>query len=448
MSPKILGVEVVYHWKLTRSMSGCDANKSSPNRAVSGLKVEQFDNLAPGVVGVESGTSPPVELLLSVPPKAICPVSLGDLIPNEGSAYDNELILDLPGSCDCEVGTSPRPGTHFPYQAPETPSVGLPVVKDPLSPPGPPRIPDSLCEASSVNSLVTSKQKETGMVSSGKPAIICRVKSGEIPQLRSKCDPDSNPLDSALCSWDPTGVDLGLDLHLNAESPRSESENSGNSVASESVPEVGIPRSASCPAMGQLCTQQTGQLPVLSAGCNAPFAYLPIGPSFAEILCRGIDAGPPDFLVGGKECWPISEEDRLAALGLVGAPVKLDPQPTVVAVPKLECSTPLLPPVTEQYCGPVVDPPGTLDLAGDLVTPPSISRIITKYSLDTSYQLGHGSSSPIGLSAAPRTDSHLDTPEVSHIGSIVAPSQKESWQPVKSRRTRKFASKNSKGERT
>ncbi|GMH19584.1 hypothetical protein Nepgr_021425 [Nepenthes gracilis] len=33
-------------------------------------------------------------------------------------------------------------------------------------------------------------------------------------------------------------------------------------------------------------------------------------------------------LVGGKECWPISEEDQLAPLGPVGAPVKPDPQPT------------------------------------------------------------------------------------------------------------------------
>ncbi|GMH32050.1 hypothetical protein Nepgr_033894 [Nepenthes gracilis] len=180
------------------------------------------------------------------------------------------------------------------------------------------------------------------MESSGNPAIICRVKSGEVSQL--ECDPDSDPLDIALCSRDQTGVDLGLDLHLNADSPMSDSENSEISVGAESVPEVGIPRTASCPALLQLCIRQTGLLPVLSAGCNAPISCLPIGPSFAEILCRGIDADPPGFLVGGKVCWPISEEERLAALGLVGAPVKLDPHPTVVAVPKLESSLPLLPP--------------------------------------------------------------------------------------------------------
>ncbi|GMH02016.1 hypothetical protein Nepgr_003855 [Nepenthes gracilis] len=32
------------------------------------------------------------------------------------------------GSCDCEVGVSPRPGAHFSYQALETPFVGLPGV--------------------------------------------------------------------------------------------------------------------------------------------------------------------------------------------------------------------------------------------------------------------------------------------------------------------------------
>ncbi|GMH32051.1 hypothetical protein Nepgr_033895 [Nepenthes gracilis] len=37
------------------------------------------------------------------------------------------------------------------------------VVNDPLSPPGPPCIPDSLCEASSENTMVTSKLKESGM---------------------------------------------------------------------------------------------------------------------------------------------------------------------------------------------------------------------------------------------------------------------------------------------
>ncbi|GMH07553.1 hypothetical protein Nepgr_009393 [Nepenthes gracilis] len=130
----------------------------------------------------------------------------------------------------------------------------------------------------------------------------------------------------------------------------------------------------------------------LSVGCNTPNSCLPIGPSYAEILCCGIDADPPGFLVGGEACWPISEEDRIAALGLVGAPLPL---------------------VLEQASGLVSYPPGPHDLAGDLVnTPPSISRIITKYSLDTSYQLGHGSSSPKGLSAASSTDSHLDTSEI------------------------------------
>ncbi|GMH00821.1 hypothetical protein Nepgr_002660 [Nepenthes gracilis] len=271
--------------------------------------------------------------------------------------------------------------------------------------------------------------------------------SGEVSQLGSECAPDSDPLDVVLCSRDQTGLDLGLDIHLTVDSPMSDSENSVNSVDAEWVPEVGIPRIASCPAMLQLCIQQTGQLPVPSVGCNAPISYLPIGPSYAEILCCGIDADPPGFLVGGESCWPISEEDRLATLGLVGAPIKLDPHPPRVAVPKLGATLPLLPPVSEQASGPVAYPPGPHDLAVDLVTPPSISRIITKYSLDTSCQLGHGSRSPKGLSAASSTDSHLDTPEVSYLGPKAAPSQQDSWQPVKSRRNQKSASKNTKGTR-
>ncbi|GMH00743.1 hypothetical protein Nepgr_002582 [Nepenthes gracilis] len=93
------------------------------------------------------------------------------------------------------------------------------VVNDPLSPPGPPRIPDSHCEACSENSMDTSKLKETGLKSSGNPAILCRAKSGDVSQLGSECAPDSDPLDIVLCSRDQNGVDLGLDLHLNVDSP-------------------------------------------------------------------------------------------------------------------------------------------------------------------------------------------------------------------------------------
>ncbi|GMH19855.1 hypothetical protein Nepgr_021696 [Nepenthes gracilis] len=292
------------------------------------------------------------------------------------------------------------------------------VVNDPLSPPGPPRIPDPHCEACSENSLETSKLKEvndslssvTGFKSSGNPAILCRAKSGEVSQLGSKCAPDSDPLDIVLCAKDQTGVDLGLDLHLNVDSPMSDSVNSVNLVDAESAPELTVP----------------------SVGCNAQFHCLPIGPSYAEILCRGIDADPPGVLVGGESSLAIFKEDRLAALGTGVCPFKLDPHPPDVAVPKLESALPLLPPVSEQASGPVAYPPGPHDLAVDLVTPPSISRIITKYSLDTSYHLGHGSCSPNGLSAASSTDSHLDTPEVSYLGPKAAPSQQDSWQPVKS----------------
>ncbi|GMH15609.1 hypothetical protein Nepgr_017450 [Nepenthes gracilis] len=274
-------------------------------------------------------------------------------------------------------------------------------VNDPLSPPG----PDPPCEAYSENTLDTSKLKEvndslslvTSLKSSGNPAIFYWAMSGEVSQLGAECAPDSDSLDVVLCSKDQSGLDLRLDLHLTVDSPMSDSENSVSSVDAVSAPEVGIPRTASCPAMVQLCIQQNGLLPVLSVGCNTPTSCLPIGPSYAAILCCGIDADLPGLLVGGEACWPIFEEDRIAALGPVGAPITLDPHPPRVVVPKFESALPLLPPVSEQASGLGSYPPGPHDLAVDLVnTPPSISRIITKYSLDTSYQLGHGSSSPKG----------------------------------------------------
>ncbi|GMH04707.1 hypothetical protein Nepgr_006547 [Nepenthes gracilis] len=300
-------------------------------------------------------------------------------------------------------------------------------VNDPLSPPRPPRIPDSLCGGLLENTLDASKLKEvndslssiTGLKSSRNHATLYRAMSGVVSQLGSECTPDSNSRDVVLCSKDQSGLDLGLDLHLTMDSPMSDSENSVNS--------------------------QTGLVFVCLDATLQILAYQLVPPIF-EILCCGIDADPLGFLVGGEAFWPISEEDRIAALGLVGAPITLDPHPPGDAVPKLESSVPLLPPVSEQASGPVSYPAGPHDLAVDLVnTPPSISRIIMKYSLDTSYQLGHGSSSPKGLSTTSSTDSYLDTPEVSYLGPKVAPSQQDSWQPVKSRRNWKSAFKNTKG---
>ncbi|GMG99211.1 hypothetical protein Nepgr_001051 [Nepenthes gracilis] len=276
-------------------------------------------------------------------------------------------------------------------------------VNDPLIPSGPPCLSDPLRENCSESTLVASKLKEetvcffsvTGLKSSGTPAILSQAMSGEGLQLGSECTPDSDPLDVTVVS------------------PMSDSENSVYSVDAESTPEVGIPRIASCPAMLQLCNQQISQLPVPSVGCNFPNPCLPIGHSYAEILCRGLDADSQGLLESLCPNWNLP--------------------------------FPYCPPVSEQACGPVSYPPGPHDHAIDLVnTPPSISRILMKYSLDTSYQLGHDSSSPNGLSADSSTDSHLDTPEVSYLGSQVAPSQQDSWQPVKSRRNRRSASKDAK----
>ncbi|GMH21249.1 hypothetical protein Nepgr_023091 [Nepenthes gracilis] len=294
-------------------------------------------------------------------------------------------------------------------------------VNDSLSPSGPPRIPEPPGETCSENNLATPNLKDvngclssvTGFKSPGYPAVLYRAMSSETPQLGAECTPNSVIL-----------VDPGLDLHLTADSPRSESDNSVILVDA-ALPAVGIPRTVSCPAMMQLYFQQTGLIPVLAVGSNSPKSRLPIGPSYAEILCCGIGADPTGSVVGGEAYWPISEEDRIAALRLVVAP---------------------LAPVLEPASGLVSYPPGPLDPAVDLTkTPPSISCILTKYSLDTSFHLGHGSSSPKSLSVASSTDSHLDNSEVSYLGPQANPPQLDFWQPVQSRRMRKSASKNSKG---
>ncbi|GMH23713.1 hypothetical protein Nepgr_025556 [Nepenthes gracilis] len=93
-----------------------------------------------------------------------------------------------------------------------------------------------------------------------------------------------------------------------------------------------------------------------------PKSRFPIGPSYAEILCCGIGADPTGSLVGGEACWPISEDDRKAALGLVDAP---------------------LDPVLESPIGLDSYPPGPPNPEVDLLkTPPSISRILTKSMAD------------------------------------------------------------------
>ncbi|GMH29910.1 hypothetical protein Nepgr_031753 [Nepenthes gracilis] len=66
----------------------------------------------------------------------------------------------------------------------------------------------------------------------------------------------------------PDNLKTGLGSNLTAASLLSVSERSENSVDAVSVFEVGFPRVASCPALMQLCNQQTDQPPVPSAGCN------------------------------------------------------------------------------------------------------------------------------------------------------------------------------------
>ncbi|GMH16917.1 hypothetical protein Nepgr_018758 [Nepenthes gracilis] len=107
----------------------------------------------------------------------------------------------------------------------------------------------------------------------------------------------------------------------------------------------------------------------------------------------------------------ISRDDRRAALGLVDDP---------------------LDPVLEPPIGLVYYPPGPPDPEVDLLkTPPSISRILTKYLLDTSLHLGHGSSSPNSMCVASSTVSHLDNSKVSYLGPQTDLPQLDSWQPIR-----------------
>ncbi|GMH27845.1 hypothetical protein Nepgr_029688 [Nepenthes gracilis] len=64
--------------------------------------------------------------LFGIPFRVAC--EIGPLGPVPNIAPSLPGVPGSPGSCACEVGASPRPGTHFPCQAPETPFVGLPAV--------------------------------------------------------------------------------------------------------------------------------------------------------------------------------------------------------------------------------------------------------------------------------------------------------------------------------
>ncbi|GMH15618.1 hypothetical protein Nepgr_017459 [Nepenthes gracilis] len=292
----------------------------------------------------------------------------------------------------------------------QLPAVLVPsIVNDPLIPSGPPRLSRSECSLvdPKLKVVIDCPSSVTGLESSGTPAILSQALSDEGLLLEAESAPDSDPPDVTVAS--PT-----------------DSEDSVYSVDAKSVPVVGIPRIASCPAMLQL----------QSGGCTPCF---PIGHTFAEILCRGLDGDSQGVLVEGVPCWTISEEDRKAALGLV-VDCAQDPHPPGVDVPKLESALSFT--ESELACDPGSYTPGPLDL--DDNTPPSISRILTKYSLETSSQLGLGLSSPKGLNTNTSTVSQLDTRKVSYLGSQVAPSQQESWQPVKSRRNQRSASKDAK----
>ncbi|GMH07538.1 hypothetical protein Nepgr_009378 [Nepenthes gracilis] len=236
-------------------------------------------------------------------------------------AIESDVELGPP-ALGSSVQTSPQ--EHSPVKLDSC------MVKVPLSPLGTPRIPELPGESCSENNLATPSLKDvngclssvSGLESPGNPDIPYRALTS---QLRVDCTPVS--------------VDTGLDLHLTADSPRSEPDNS-MILVDAALPAGVVPRTASCPALMQQCTQKS---------------HLPIGPSYAEILCCGTGDDPTGSLVGGEACWPISVDDRKAALGLVDAP---------------------LDPVLEPPIGLDSYPPGPPDPEVDLLkTPPSISRV-------------------------------------------------------------------------
>ncbi|GMH32001.1 hypothetical protein Nepgr_033845 [Nepenthes gracilis] len=84
----------------------------------------------------------------------------------------------------------------------------------------------------------------------------------EAPSTSNGVDIESGILPRV--SAPPEIMEIGLSPKLNAACLMSTSERSENSMDAESVPEVGIPRVASCPALMQLYNQPF----VPSAGCN------------------------------------------------------------------------------------------------------------------------------------------------------------------------------------
>ncbi|GMH29449.1 hypothetical protein Nepgr_031292 [Nepenthes gracilis] len=151
----------------------------------------------------------------------------------------------------------------------------------------------------------------------------------------------------------------------------------------------------------------------------------------------------------------IIDEDRVAALGTVDASIMLNPTSPDDAKADLDSVPSSLPLEPEFARGQAVSPPSPLDVPiihHDLTpldvdpdsTPNTISRITMKYSLNTSNNLGHESSSPKEMSAASPLGKHLDIPKVKYIAMEAAASQHDSWKPIKPRRHRKSASKDAK----
>ncbi|GMH15576.1 hypothetical protein Nepgr_017417 [Nepenthes gracilis] len=76
---------------------------------------------------------------------------------------------------------------------------------------------------------------------------------------------------------------------------------------------------------------------------------------------EGLDTVSQGFLVGGVSSRPISEVDRTAALGPVGASIKLEPHPPSVAVPDLDPALSFVPSISERAIKPCCVPLSDVD---------------------------------------------------------------------------------------
>ncbi|GMH25246.1 hypothetical protein Nepgr_027089 [Nepenthes gracilis] len=170
------------------------------------------------------------------------------------------------------------------------------------------------------------------------------------------------------------------------------------------------------------------------ASCSSP-SLLTGHASFAEVLCRGLDADFEGFSVASAallSSWPTFDVDHVDFV-----PSCLPPEPGFVRDHAVDSPlSPLDVPVIHHDLTPL-----EVDLDN---TPNSISCITIKYSLDTSSNIGPESISLRGSLADSPVGQHPVVPGVKFYKAMdVTAMQHGSWKPVKPRRHRKSTFKDS-----